>query len=626
MNRLESLQNDPVLMAELTQRIHDGRSFSQAQNIGARDGQFKRFMEGTYIESGGITQGSLEAVILDFLRPCLIIKNNHFQVPESDTWKSRLEPYRRVIEQRIPSIGRVEFKFHPKMKWGGTGWLIAPNMIVTNRHVAAEFSRNSNNGPVFLRNSLGVTLEASIDFREEYDNSNGHAIEIAVERVIYLADEGQPDIAILKLVSNTFALEPIPLLSTPLKANNELVVIGYPAYDPIRNPLKPEDVKRIFNDIFNYKRLSPGLVLNEEVHPKVFSHDATTLGGNSGSAVLDLKTGQIAGLHFSGVFHEANFAVTSSAILEALTSVQVQVPATATPVVNIPDPVDEEDTIELTFNEGTPADYSDREGYVEAFLGDDAIVPLPVVKDSDNILSFGDGETVLRYHHFSVTMNQSRRMCFYSAVNINGEEYRKTKRPGWKLDPRIPKEMQIMKECYGNPPKFSRGHMTRREDPAWGADLALATLGNADSMHVTNTVPQMQPFNAGIWLGLEEHALQNARGDAMKISVFTGPFFTDQDPTRFGVAIPEEFWKVIAFIHDETGELCATGYFMSQKSFLQPEEFVFGGYKTYQTTIKSIEQRAGISFGELTALDPYRGEELALSSLESFSQIRFKRS
>jgi hypothetical protein len=45
----------------------------------------------------------------------------------------------------------------------------------------------------------------------------------------------------------------------------------------------------------------------------------------------------------------------------------------------------------------------------------------------------------------------------------------------------------------------------------------------------------------------------------------------------YGVGIPPAFWKFIAFIHDETGKLCATGYEMYQETTLQPEkEFVFG--------------------------------------------------
>ena len=33
----------------------------------------------------------------------------------------------------------------------------------------------------------------------------------------------------------------------------------------------------------------------------------------------------------------------------------------------------------------------------------------------------------------------------------------------------------------------------------------------------------------------------------------------------YGVRIPLAFWKIIAFIHDETGKLCATGYEMNQE-------------------------------------------------------------
>ena len=193
-----------------------------------------------------------------------------------------------------------------------------------------------------------------------------------------------------------------------------------------------------------------------------------------------------------------------------------------------------------------------------------------------------------------------------------------------------------MNECYGNPPRFSRGHMTRREDPGWG-DAKTAKRGNEDSMHVTNTTPQMQAFNAPIWLALEDYALQHAREDDMKISVFTGPYFLPNDPTMYGVKIPRSFWKIIVFIHDETKKLCATGYEMSQKKSLLPEEeFVFGAFQSTQlntatqVSIASIEKRSGLSFGPLAAIDPLASEEEAVGggqivALQTTDQIRFVR-
>jgi len=141
----------------------------------------------------------------------------------------------------------------------------------------------------------------------------------------------------------------------------------------------------------------------------------------------------------------------------------------------------------------------------------------------------------------------------------------------------------------------------------------------------------MQAFNSPIWLELEEYALQHARQDRQKISVFTGPYFTRNDPTMFGVRIPLKFWKVIAFVHDDTGELCATGYEMSQEDNLQETEFVFGQFTSShlnhatQVAIANIEARAGISFGGLADVDPLaqEGPELVSGPLTRLEQIRF---
>jgi len=174
--------------------------------------------------------------------------------------------------------------------------------------------------------------------------------------------------------------------------------------------------------------------------------------------------------------------------------------------------------------------------------------------------------------------------------------------------------------------------MTRREDPGWG-DAKTAKRGNEDSMHVTNTTPQMQAFNAPIWLALEDYALQHAREDEMKISVFTGPYFATNDPVMYGIRIPRAFWKVIAFIHDDTGELCATGYQMTQQQSLPDEEFVFGTFTSpqlhvaTQVPIASIETLSGLSFGDLASVDPLADGDEAVGTgpLQTLEQIRFVR-
>jgi endonuclease G len=170
--------------------------------------------------------------------------------------------------------------------------------------------------------------------------------------------------------------------------------------------------------------------------------------------------------------------------------------------------------------------------------------------------------------------------------------------------------------------------MTRREDPVWGS-AEEAARGNDDSMHVTNVVPQMQAFNAPIWLGLENYALGNARDGGMRISVITGPLFCADDRTVEAVRIPRAFWKVIAFVHDVTGKLCATGYRMSQADQLPKEEFVYGAYPeigdTVQVRLADIEREAGISFGVLARFDPKARESISRrpAPLRAFADIQF---
>ena len=138
------------------------------------------------------------------------------------------------------------------------------------------------------------------------------------------------------------------------------------------------------------------------------------------------------------------------------------------------------------------------------------------------------------------------------------------------------------------------------------------------------------PWSLGIARCEPGDRKKNAREDDMKISVITGPFLRSNDPIRYDVKIPRSCWKVIAFIHDDTKKLCATGYTISQDAFLPEEEFVFGQYtaadgETTQVALATIEERAGISFGKLSDHDPLAREEgfgeVPLGS--DFSRIRF---
>ncbi|MFT4246503.1 MAG: DNA/RNA non-specific endonuclease [Pseudomonas sp.] len=266
---------------------------------------------------------------------------------------------------------------------------------------------------------------------------------------------------------------------------------------------------------------------------------------------------------------------------------------------------------------GTPEDYQDREGYLPAFIDPGMPVALPSLGEAlrRDVVSFawkGAQTQVLDYIHFSAVVSRSRRLPIFSACNIDGAAAKSVARSNaWRYDPRIPRDCQILDGVYGDERDgyFSRGHMTRRQDPDWGSE-DLARRADADTFHVTNAAPQVQDFNAGLWGRIEDYILANAKRDSMRVSVFTGPVFADDDPVIHEVQVPVRFWKVLAFVHDETAQLTATGYVASQAraiADLGHKTFVFGDIEHQQRPLAAIESLTGLSFGELTGRDVLAG-------------------
>lgn len=263
--------------------------------------------------------------------------------------------------------------------------------------------------------------------------------------------------------------------------------------------------------------------------------------------------------------------------------------------------------------------YDDREGYAPDFIDPRMPVALPVLgkalqRDAATHSWRGATTHVLPYTHFSTAVSKSRRLPIYSACNVDGAKALSVPRSNvWKYDPRIPQQYQILREVYGaeNRGYFSRGHMTRRQDPNWGS-RKVAVRADADTFHATNAAPQVQRFNGGVWGGIEDYILENAHADRMRISVFTGPVYAEDDPVVHGVRVPVRFWKVVAFVHDGTGELAATAYLASQAKAvadLRPA-FVFGDFEHQQRPLAAIEALAGLTFPDLAERDVLAGAGL----------------
>ncbi|SFA43786.1 endonuclease G [Paracoccus halophilus] len=281
-------------------------------------------------------------------------------------------------------------------------------------------------------------------------------------------------------------------------------------------------------------------------------------------------------------------------------------------------------------------DYDDRRGYDPGFVLPDTPLPLPGAgRWADDLAPLtpearrpGQDVSELRYTHFSVRMSQSRGLPLFSACNIDGAQSdREVPRDDtWRRDPRIDARFQNLREGYGDERRglFSRGHMTRREDPNWG-DADTARRANADTFHITNVAPQRQGFNGGIWLQLEDYVIDNADRANLKVSVITGPFLTPEDPVYYNRPIPVAFWKILAFVHAGTGELTTIGYRRSQMDYLpRPSggRFVFGDFQDSQVPISAIAQESGLDLTPYADLDVMAAAapemEIRLSSVSDF--------
>ncbi|MFF8868475.1 DNA/RNA non-specific endonuclease [Streptomyces sp. NPDC015139] len=252
--------------------------------------------------------------------------------------------------------------------------------------------------------------------------------------------------------------------------------------------------------------------------------------------------------------------------------------------------------LEITLTPPRPEDLQTIAGYDADFLGERIEAPqLDAELARDAVLL--DGSEVIPYTHFSLTLSKTRRFPFWVAWNIDGGSLKKLSRADipFVKDPRLPAKAQVGNELYENN-RLDRGHIARRADLLWGS-LPEAQKANTDSFFYTNITPQMDDFNQsaknGLWGRLEDAVFDDVDVDDLKVSVFGGPVFQDNDRLFRNVKIPREFWKIITFT--EGGELKAKAFLLTQ-NLNQLEALELDEFRTFQVTLGELETRTHLRF------------------------------
>jgi S1-C subfamily serine protease len=188
----------------------------------------------------------------------------------------------------------------------GTGVAVGSRYILTNRHVVEE-------GGIGYEGPKGVWQiregrTARIEFPYEYDRCQNQTRRMTVQVVAIRAvpADAKIDLAVLE---TSGVLPPAVSFADDdaLVSGDRLGVVGYPSRPGDKDtPYGPAQIDLLFaspdgRTPFPAERLAAGTVYrNDDQEKGYFSHDASTWGGNSGSAVIDLATHKIIGLHARG--------------------------------------------------------------------------------------------------------------------------------------------------------------------------------------------------------------------------------------------------------------------------------------------------------------------------------------
>jgi hypothetical protein len=176
---------------------------------------------------------------------------------------------------------------------------------MTTRRIAEMFAENRGGNWTFRPN-----ISAWMDYRSNYQGVSTAGYRVRAIRCVHETY----DLAVLEVEPpqlNGTAPTPLSLAARqPMNVEGRPVyVLGYPVRDARRN--EPERISRVFRDVYNVKRVQPGLLRGQFRFNEVqlLQHDCGPLGQCAGAPLIDLETQQVLGMQVTGRYLERGTAI-----------------------------------------------------------------------------------------------------------------------------------------------------------------------------------------------------------------------------------------------------------------------------------------------------------------------------
>lgn len=293
---------------------------------------------------------ALETVVrTDGTRPSLLVRDGEPDPVDPDDplasqWINDLSGAGEPLRRAIDAIGRVEPDGATGSSFFGTCWVVdhEAGLALTNLHVLHAMRKRLPHAIARSGSGFRVFDGAFVDFRAESDSTDTHRFQVveAFPSGVEGQDFARLDAAVLRLAPLPGGPTELPAAITvstspngPLGRFDSCCIVGYPGR-PANTTGTVDGVdwdwvnRSLFGRLYGVKRLAPGVAhrplgsMTGDVRRWVFGHDATTLGGNSGSPVLAWDDTSF-GLHFAGITMDTNCAHGISAIASRLAELGV---------------------------------------------------------------------------------------------------------------------------------------------------------------------------------------------------------------------------------------------------------------------------------------------------------------